>query len=147
MNSAQITQLLRADPYTRDVFAGVYPRDRLPRTIKNYPSAYVCNTDPHTDEGEHWIAIYVDDDGSGEYFDSYGLPPLHATFTNFLNKQCTMWTYNDKRLQGLASTVCGQYCIFYLMHRCRGFSMDTIAYMCGSNLQDNDVLVHDFIMK
>lgn len=145
MNTAQITQILQTDPWTRDVFQGVYPRDQLPRTISKYPSAYVCNTQPHTDEGEHWIAIYLDEHGQGEYFDSYGLPPLHRTFVNYLKKHCTSWIFNNKQLQALTSHVCGQYCIFYVLHRCRGLSMQTIVHMFGKNVQDNDVLVHEFV--
>ena len=147
MNTAEITQLLQGDPWTRDVFVGVYPRDKLPRTMKQYPGAYVCNTHPHTEEGEHWIVLYVDQHGQGEYFDSYGLPPVHKTFVNFLKNQCTSWTYNDKQLQGLTSHVCGQYCIFYLLHRCRGLSMPTIVHMFGPNVEDNDILVQDFIAQ
>lgn len=144
MNTVQIREILEADPYTREVFAGVYPRDRLPHTIEKYPSAYVCNTD--TKEGEHWIAIYVDKHVRGEYFDSYGLPPIHRTFLNFLNVNCISWTFNDKQLQGLASNVCGHYCVFYLLHRCRGLSKDTIVHMFGDTMEDNDVLVHDFVV-
>ena len=131
MDTTQIEQLLRADPYTRDVFAGVYPRDRLPRVVKNYPSAYICNSQPHGHVGEHWLLIYVDKHGRGEYFDSYGFPPFYQKFVNFLNTQCTMWKFNEKQLQGLTSQVCGHYCIFYLLHRCRGLSMDTIVNIFG----------------
>jgi hypothetical protein len=146
MNTAQISHLLRADPYARDVLVSVSPRDRLPLVIKSYPSAFVCNTDPHREAGEHWVALYVTKDGCGEYFDSYGLPPLHTTFVNFLNTHYTSWTSNDMQLQGLISDVCGQYCVFYLLHRCRGLPMNTIVHMFGQNLQDNDVLVHDFVV-
>ncbi len=145
MDTAQITHLLQCDPYTQDVFAGVYPRDHLPCAIKHYPRAYVCNTDPHTEDGEHWVAIYVDEYGRGEFFDSYGLPPLHRTFLKFLNRNCSSWTFNEKQLQGLTSQVCGQYCVFYLLHRCRGLSMETIVHMFGTTFADNDVLVHDFV--
>ncbi len=145
MNTAQITQILQRDPRIQNVFQGVYPRDKLPRSSKTYPSAYVCNTEPHTEKGEHWIAIYFDEHGHGEYFDSYGLPPIHKTFIHFLNKHCISWIYNDKQLQGLTSHVCGQYCIFYLWHRCRGTSMQTIVLMFGNNVQDNDVLVYEFV--
>jgi len=146
MDTAQIEHLLQKDPFMQDVFAGVYPRDRLPRVIKNYPSAYVCNTDPHTANGEHWVAIYVDQDGHGDYFDSFGLPPMYARFVNFMNTHCTLWTWNEKQLQELTSHVCGHYCVFFLMQRCRGLTMNTIVNMFGQNLQDNDVLVHDFIV-
>ena len=146
MDTTRIERLLQRDPYTRDVFVGVYALDRLPRRIKQHPSAYVCNTHPHTEDGEHWVVIYVDESGQGEYFDSYGLPPLHKRFLNFLNAHCTSWTFNDKQLQGLTSHVCGHYCVFYLLQRCRGQSMNTIVHMFGKIVEDNDVLVHDFVV-
>jgi hypothetical protein len=147
MNTIQIAHILQKDPYTQDVFAGVYAVDRLPSTVRTYPRAYVCNTDPQDQEGEHWVAIYLDQYGHGEYFDAYGLPPLHTPFTNFLNKHAVAWRHNDQRLQGLTSKVCGHYCVFYILHRCRGFPMDTILHMFDSNFQDNDVLVHDVIVQ
>ena len=147
MNTAQITQILQADPHTRDVFVGVYPRDHLPHSVKNYPSAYVCNTALHTDEGEHWVVIFVDRNGQGEYFDSFGLPPLYMRFVNFLDTQCTSWTFNEIQLQGLTSTMCGHHCVFYLLHRCRDIPMSRIVHMFGSDVRDNDVLVDDFLVK
>lgn len=147
MNTAQIRQILREDPRAKDVFVGVYPRDHLPGIVQKYPSAYVCNTDPHTEDGEHWVAIYVDDCGRGEFFDSYGLPPLYKRFRDFLDTQCTSWTFNEQQLQQLTSHVCGHYCVFYLLHRCRDISMNTIVHMFGPNVLDNDVLVHDFIVR
>ena len=40
-------------------FDGVVAADRLP----NEPRLLVCNTDPSHRLGEHWVAIYVDDEG------------------------------------------------------------------------------------
>ena len=39
-------------------FDGVFAADRLP----NDHSLLVCNTDPSHRRGEHWVAIYVDDE-------------------------------------------------------------------------------------
>ncbi len=121
--------MLRMDPYAQDVFVGVCLRDRLPRNAKEYPYAYVCNTDPHTENGKHWIAIYVDKNGHGAYFNSYGLPPRHENFVNFLKKQCTSWIFIDKQLQELLSHACVHYCVFYLLHRCRGLCLKQL-YIC-----------------
>jgi hypothetical protein len=42
-------------------------------------------------------------------------------------------------------TVCGQFCLFYLHHRCRGYDMREITGMfCGDN-EINDILVNEFI--
>ena len=40
-------------------FDGVIACDRLPTK----PRLLVCNTDKSDEPGEHWIAIYGDDDG------------------------------------------------------------------------------------
>lgn len=145
MDTQQIETILQGDPCARGVFAGVFPCDRLPRSIKHLPSGYVWNTAPYDTDG-HWVALFVDERGNGEFFDSFGLEPLQKSFIRFLNKHCTSWTFNETRLQGLTSHVCGQYCIFYLLHRCRGFSLETIVHMFGQCFEDNDVLVHDFVL-
>ena len=76
-------------------FDGVFASDRLPTK----PRLFVCNTDPSDMPGEHWIAIYVDDNGHyGEYFDSLGRPP-NRLFEHYMNEHCREWTYNCKQLQ------------------------------------------------
>ena len=58
MNTVHIEQLLKNDPYTERVFKGAFARDQLSKVV--YPSAYVVNTRPISQPGEHWIAIYFD---------------------------------------------------------------------------------------
>ena len=54
-------------------FDGVFAADRLP----NNPCLQVCNTDPSHRQGEHRVAIYVDDEERyDEYFDAFGRPCL-----------------------------------------------------------------------
>jgi hypothetical protein len=50
------------------VFKGVYARNRLPRQL-NVHSALVGNTEPDSLDGEHWIAMYIDANSRGEYYD------------------------------------------------------------------------------
>ena len=45
MNTAQITHALEQDPVTSKKFCGVFPSDKLPRTIDRYPCGFVANTD------------------------------------------------------------------------------------------------------
>jgi hypothetical protein len=54
--------------------------------ILNVHSALVGNTDQHSLEGEHWIAMYIDANSKGEYYDPMGLPPYQAAYVAFLNK-------------------------------------------------------------
>ena len=95
------------------------------------PTAFVCYTDDGDEPGEHWIALYLDANGRGDYFYPYGLPPRHATFRTFMDEHCSEWTHNSKILQSLTSNVCGQYCVAYVLLRCKGFPMRTLiaAYL------------------
>ena len=133
------------DPNTASVFGGVVSKDGLPKTIDALPIAFVCNTDDGDEPGEHWIALYLSSDGRGEYFCSYGLPPLHAVFSAFLNKHCSEWTHNSKRLQSPWSNVCGQYCVTYIMFRCNGSPMRTFVNAFRTDLVANDCRVFDWI--
>ena len=122
-------------------FDGVFTADRLP----NDPYLLVCNTDPSHRLGEHWVAIYVDDEGRcGEYFDSFGRPPS-VTFRRYLDKHCVHWSYNDVQLQSVVSRFCGQYCVLYCILRSRGMDMRSIVSSFTRDTGFNDVLVHGFV--
>jgi len=90
MNTYQIDRIIRQ--HVRR-FYGVFACDRLPTK----PRLMVCNTDPSDMPGEHWIAIYVDDDGRyGEYFDPLGRAPTRV-FERYMNEHCYKWIYNCKQ--------------------------------------------------
>jgi hypothetical protein len=139
MNTLEIEDVLQNHPGTRFVFKGVYARNRLPRQL-NAPSALVRNTEPESLDGEHWIAMYIDANSKGEYYDPMGLPPYQAAYVAFLNKHCTSWTYNAVRVQEEGSTVCRQHCIYYLIHRCRGYSMTNITGSLKNPKEATDIV-------
>ena len=72
MDTLELERAIGQDPWAEEQFSGVYPRDRLPKTVR-YPCAMILNTDPASEPGVHWVAVYFAEDGKGEYFDSYGL--------------------------------------------------------------------------
>jgi hypothetical protein len=53
------------------VIKGVHARNRLPRLL-DVLSALVGNTDPDHRMGQHWVAIYIDANLRGEYYDPTG---------------------------------------------------------------------------
>jgi hypothetical protein len=90
--------------------------------------------------------MYIDANSRGENYDPMGLPPYQAAYVAFLNKHCTSWTNNAVRVQEEGSTVCGQHCIYYLNHRCRGYSMTNIT--CSlKNLKEAADLVKTFVYR
>lgn len=146
MNTKQIYNILARDGVTNNHFRGVYPIDLLkPKSeLKTrYDNFFICNTQKQSEKGEHWIVIYIDKlQNIGEYFDSYGMEPL-KTFKEFLNDNTVVWYRSQKILQAPFSSVCGQYCIFYVYHRCLGMSLNDIIYLLDVNNSDN--IVNEFV--
>ena len=149
MNTMQLERVMKTDPYTRSQFRGVFAADQLPRRVKTYPSAYIVNTDPASEPGAHWVAFYFPQKDKGEFFDSYGDTPAYYSgiFKTFIKQNSCTWTYNHQPLQSLLSRVCGQYCLFYLLHRCHGVNMFKILRYFHKNKERNDRFVNEFICK
>ena len=139
-----IRKILESDKRTTSQFKGVFASDKLPRKA-NINSLYVCNTDSSTMPGEHWIVIYFDKDHRAEYFDSFGLHPSITSFENFLNNNSVTWKCNVKPVQHLLSDACGYHCVFFAIHRCVGFDMNTIVNMYTYDLNFNDHIVKMFV--
>lgn len=121
-------------------FLGVYPCDLLP-DITRTPAAVIINTDPSNKPGEHWVAVYFNENNEAEYFDSFGLPPLKKEILSFLNKFSVRWYYNPHNLQPFYSSTCGLYCIMFLRLRCRGYNFCTIIHLLTKNRHVNDIIV------
>ena len=118
MNTFQLAQLLTTDLFTKGSFAGVYACDQLSSIeISKYPKSFVVMELPDI----HWIAIYFDEQMKGEFFDSFRKHPIHYDkhFLDIMNRNAAEWKHNKIQLQIAFSTVCGQYCIYFLYHRCR----------------------------
>ena len=99
MNTLQIERLLKKDLKSKTIFKKVCALDQLEKPT--FPSAYVINSDPSSEPGEHWVAVYFDKRGRGEYFDSYGLSPTLIGLKSYMDAySLSGWIYNRKTLQG-----------------------------------------------
>ena len=143
MDTLQIERILKNDSCAKKIFKGVYPKDQLP-TVE-YPGSYVVNTDPSTSPGEHWVAMFFNNQRSAEFFDSYGLHPIVYGLTDFLDSHASSWTYNSKTLQSLISEVCGHYTVYYILFRSRGCSLTEILTHFSDNVSVNDKTVERFV--
>ena len=121
MNTIQLASILRKDKFTRTVFQGVYPSDKLPTGVSSFPALLIANVDTSDEPGSHWVAFYFTKERKGEFFDSYGLPPssYSGTFSSFLNNSSNDWSFNSVTLQSIDSKVCGHYYLYFALFRSR----------------------------
>ena len=143
MNTEEIEKAICQDPSAEAIFAGVYAQDQLPRSIK-YPAAMVWNTDPTDQPGEHWVAAYFNEDGLGEYFDSYGLAPPPC-FKQYMEKHSRQLTWNQVQLQDLWTSACGHFCEVYIIYRSRGIPMEDIMEQLNC-IEHNDQYVMESVI-
>ena len=145
MNNWEISKTMRHYPSTKNRFIGVFPADKIPKNILQYslPCCFIANTDPSWLSGTHWVSVFVDKNGNIEYFDSYGRRPMSPQMKTFCGK---VYQYNPCMIQSLFSTSCGQFCIFYLVHRCKGVSLQKVMNMFNiNNVEYNENLVKTFV--
>lgn len=128
---------------------GVYAANRLPLRV-NYPCMVIVNTDVDGQPGTHWCAIYIDRNGVGSYFDSFGRLPQYYNHhhLSFMLRNTRIWTYNTVNVQDLFSSVCGHYCLTYLLFRYYGYTCHEFIRMFNkNNLLENDKLVKSLFSK
>jgi hypothetical protein len=117
MNSKQLFQALSGNKKTEKCFDGIYSKDNLEDIVQK-PCVIVCNTDPSSKPGKHWLLFYFEKD-SVDFFDSLGkeLTSYGKPFVNFVKRFSDKMNTSQVRTQPLNSDYCGQYCLFYALQK------------------------------
>ena len=141
MNDIQISRLLKPIK----TFIGIFSANTIPKDLfNNKNKCFIFNTDPSNLPGRHWIAVYVQNKNKIEYFDSYGKIPKLPIFS----KRIQHIHWNKKRLQSPYSTICGEYCIYYLLKRHNISSMKKVFNtFIDKKYYDNDSKIITYITK
>lgn len=152
MDTRELTEVMRSCPEIDKIFHGVMACDELPTsTLRKFPALFIVNTHPRHMPGEHWLALCLNDENTGEFFDSYGNPPDYELFPRsihyFLTKNCCKIKYNPVQVQNFTSVCCGQHCVFFLCHKAKGYSFNRIMSMYSKDLIRNDNTVVSFVKK
>ena len=142
LSDTVLRYLAKDDPELKRVFWDVVPLDGLPR----HPStttraAYIVNTDPAGEPGQHWLAVWTEPSRGCEVFDSYGLP-LQTYPAPGLHEWLAQWIplyRSDMTLQALQSQACGHYALLFLKARARGVSFDEFL----ANFSPHDLVAND----
>ena len=118
----------------------MFSRDNFPDLAED-AKCYVGNTDPSSEPGDYWVVLHAAAEG-GEFIDSLGGAINHDEFAQLLGGE---YRYVSVQTQELFSSVCGQYCIFYMSLRARGYAMDDIVHVLDNRGEDSDHFVTCFV--
>ena len=118
---------------------GVFAANELPVHVE-LPAALIVNTDPKDSPGKHWVAIYIDSNSRGEFFDSYGKPPHVHNHLRFLENNSKFYTYNTHQIQSYGSVYCGHYCFLYLFHRASGKPMHKFQILFPVPIKNDNII-------
>lgn len=147
MNTYQLEYVARHTRCLRKCFQGVYASDMIPKRVEVYPAAFIFNSQPSSKPGEHWVAIYFDRNLIAEYFDSFGFKPRNKKLISFMNANATKWRYSTKLLQYPFSLLCGQYCLYFLVQKCRKLSLKSILSAFSHDTEKNDKRIKNFMKR
>jgi hypothetical protein len=147
MDTSQLAAILQSDKYAKNNFTGVFAADRLQSLhVKKYPACFIVNSDPSWKPGTHWLAIYMDHNHNVEFFDSYGQSPSkYPMIFDFMRTYTGHYKMNFVQLQSSLSSTCGQFCIYFLLWRCRSVSFEQIMNAFDPCQETNDLLVTTFV--
>lgn len=127
MKGYTLARMMKSDLRVKQLFRGIYSRDRLPKHVVLKPSIYIINTDHSRGAGLHWVCVYIGSNNIAEYWDSFGLDIQNYEIWKFINDNSSRYIYNDSVLQPVFSETCGYYCLYYAMKKSRGVSMQNIT--------------------
>jgi hypothetical protein len=151
MNTIELDKILGTMPG----FLGVLPFNHLVKPVHLKRNYYflIVNTDPCFRSGQHWIAIFLYNTWSGgvwtwraDYFDSLGNPPKQKSMLDFLQSWCgENWTFNSTALQSKNSSVCGCYCVYFILKRLHNYPMkEIVSRLLSFPSERRDTVVYEF---
>lgn len=139
MDTFEISNFLKI--VNHSLISNVYAANRMPVHM-TLPIYLISNLDPDTKPGSHWIAIYINADGVGEYFDTFGRKP-YGYHLSFLKRNTCRWTYNSNVIQNIFSSLCGEYCLVYLYFKFKGMRLREFLELFNENTLYNDWLLKE----
>ncbi|GFR05801.1 uncharacterized protein TNCT_263871 [Trichonephila clavata] len=97
MDTQTLLRLAHSDYKIKRTFGGVFASDILPERRGHYQS-FIVNTDSSMNTGQHWQAMYFDNDQTCIFFCSYGTYPI-GKIKKFIDQNSARLEWNSKVLQ------------------------------------------------
>ena len=148
MKGSELFCAIQCDSVLSNHVIGVYARDTLP--VLSYPMlsrgvGLIVNTDKSGREGQHWVVMYFKDKRA-ELFDSLA-EPVCKEFDDYLKLYAGSYTSNNHQLQSSDSSICGLYCLYYLLCKFQAF-MTLFTFSNQFDVTDltwNDMFISQYI--
>jgi hypothetical protein len=155
MNTSELRRALECNSSTSTHDIIVASAEYIPphNKILLGPSGYIINTDTSQYSGRHWVAIWISDDGTCEFFDSYSHAPSHyereIKLIPYIEERFgRIAEYNRKNLQHSSTAVCGHYAMYFIFRKTKGCSMSAIVKPFDSRtLMENDKSIYAFVSE
>ena len=129
------------------IFKGAFPSDKAPLTKPEGVEAYIINTEPAGQEGEHWVALVITKNCCF-YFDSFGEQLLNLYILSQLkNIGVSDYKFSTKQIQPVLSSSCGYYCAAFILSHKIGMTYTSFLEMFSSCLEKNDKICYKFLEK
>lgn len=148
MNTTELLYCMQTSKILKKVTTTVLPLNELSsfHPTREEECAIIVNLAPIPHPGIHWVSIHLLN-GHAVYFDPLGNPIQKKEIKNFVEKNAKTKTINNFVVQGRYSSLCGQFCIFFLEHRCIGMRMRDIVEMFTKSTRKNDAIVQWYFLK
>lgn len=131
-------------------YLGCVAQDELASlSIRSLPVYLIVNFDNSYSRGSHWIALRIDKKRL-EIFDPLGFNSLRWPNTphlllDFLHKfSINRRIFTSKEIQPFSSTLCGFYCIFFVVYRSVHTFSDCTRYFSNILKKNDDILINFF---
>lgn len=148
MTTLDLIHIVLKTRLIRDAFIGVYPSDKIYTLVNDVcekaPCFAIVNRDPSYLKGSHWIALYITRD-SVTYLCPQAEDPTEQFYSVLATAKKKIYV-NRKKIQPNKSTVCGLYCICYIILRQLGLC-DKCSLEQFQKLTSNDKYVVDMCAK
>jgi hypothetical protein len=144
MNTLQLQKILEFYSNNKKIYFGIFSIDKLP-IIDKFPSCLIMNNQTSREEGQHWVAIYFNKRKKCEFFDSFGKSPRFYGIMDYLQKYSTGIKYSKRVVQSNVSPYCGLYCVFFLIFKIKGRSMEYYEMLFKKNPLANDIMFSKWI--
>ena len=126
MDERQLMYLIRQDLKLKKCFLGIFASDELAHldiSSHGRPCAIICNTDKRNQPGTHWLALFITDNSSLDFFCSYGTAPPKFVMDFAKKNLCGPYRFSSYALQSPLSNTCGYWVFAWLRARAHGHDM------------------------